>query len=320
MKLHKWHKQQKIILIAIIGIVVVATVFLFIYKKPNVFKPKAAGEAVALALPPIPNKTVGDEFTASINLNTNSNSVCAVQSDLTFSPSLINVVAINISPSDINGNPTDPAKPFVASFPRESFDNSQGVVHTSLGVPGCTSLDSVLVYSVTFKATGAGNSTLNLANTKVMAGTAESQSEISADNGSISFNIATVTSGTTTPGDTTSNNDNSNTNNSSSSSSSSKTTSQKKTSTTANNSNATSNSAVPSVLTPVTSNQIAYIPSNIAPQTPPIAIKTSPELFANMSMKPWTLWFLYAIIPAFLAGGLVYYFLKRKKTKRPPLA
>lgn len=70
----------------------------------------------------------------------------------------------------------------------------------------------------------------------------------------------------------------------------------------------------PSQLTPVTTPQISQLPTTIQPVIQPQAKDNSVQLVANDTMKPWALWFLYAIIPAFLAGGVVYFYLKRKKT------
>lgn len=60
--------------------------------------------------------------------------------------------------------------------------------------------------------------------------------------------------------------------------------------------------------------QISKLPSNIQPQATPTKKQTT--VYKNEAMKPWTLWFLYAIIPAFLAGGAIFIYLKRKKVAR----
>lgn len=68
--------------------------------------------------------------------------------------------------------------------------------------------------------------------------------------------------------------------------------------------------------TPVSdSTQVTKLPTNIQPKTTPTK-KATPSLIKNQSMKPWVLWFLYAIIPAFLAGITIYLYIKRRKTRR----
>lgn len=79
----------------------------------------------------------------------------------------------------------------------------------------------------------------------------------------------------------------------------------------------TTNTVKPSLLAPETSSQIASIPDNIKPaNTPQAAVNNSQTLLANASMKPWMLWFLYAIIPAFLSGATIYLYLKRRNVKK----
>lgn len=79
-------------------------------------------------------------------------------------------------------------------------------------------------------------------------------------------------------------------------------------------SNDTSNT--PSLLTPADPIELSELPPNIEPPTaPPLLEDNTVELYQNDSMQPWTLWFLYAIIPAFLAGGAIYFYLKRKHSK-----
>jgi hypothetical protein len=63
-----------------------------------------------------------------------------------------------------------------------------------------------------------------------------------------------------------------------------------------------------------TPQQATKLPANI--QTQPTPIQTTITLTKNEVMKPWVLWFLYAIIPAFLAGGTIYFYLRRKKANR----
>lgn len=63
------------------------------------------------------------------------------------------------------------------------------------------------------------------------------------------------------------------------------------------------------------STQVSKLPTNIQPQPTP-AKKDTISLIKNQSMKPWVLWFLYAIIPAFLAGIAIYLYIKRRKTKQ----
>ncbi len=65
---------------------------------------------------------------------------------------------------------------------------------------------------------------------------------------------------------------------------------------------------------PVNTPQISELPSNIQPEATPTKKQTT--IYKNEAMKPWTLWFLYAIIPAFLAGGAIFIFLKRKKVAK----
>lgn len=63
-----------------------------------------------------------------------------------------------------------------------------------------------------------------------------------------------------------------------------------------------------------TPQQATKLPANI--QTQPAPIQKAITLTKNEAMKPWVLWFLYAIIPAFLAGGTIYFYLRRKKENR----
>ncbi|OGD56834.1 hypothetical protein A2V71_00970 [Candidatus Berkelbacteria bacterium RBG_13_40_8] len=63
-----------------------------------------------------------------------------------------------------------------------------------------------------------------------------------------------------------------------------------------------------------TTPHISKLPSNIQPQTTPT--KKQVELYQSAIMKPWALWFLYAIIPAFLAGGAIFIYLRRKKVSK----
>ena len=58
---------------------------------------------------------------------------------------------------------------------------------------------------------------------------------------------------------------------------------------------------------------ITKLPSNIQPQ--PTPNKTNVEV-KNIAFKTWALWFLYAIIPAVLAGGAIYLYLRRKKQNK----
>ncbi|AKM82393.1 MAG: Glucan endo-1,3-beta-glucanase, putative, glu81A [Berkelbacteria bacterium GW2011_GWE1_39_12] len=74
--------------------------------------------------------------------------------------------------------------------------------------------------------------------------------------------------------------------------------------------------ALPSKLTPAAPVQLSKLPSNIQPIATPQVSANNVELYKNDSMKPWALWFLYAIIPAFLAGGAIYFYLKRNKTMK----
>jgi len=74
--------------------------------------------------------------------------------------------------------------------------------------------------------------------------------------------------------------------------------------------NTTSNSTN-STGTTTTPKEATNLPSNIQTQAKPT--QTAITLTKNEAMKPWALWFLYAIIPAFLAGGAIYLYLKRRK-------
>ncbi len=190
----KWHKKQKIAFGLIIGALILASL-LVIYQL-NLFKFGAdSGQAVTLSFSQTTDKVIESEFTVDVNLNPNGNNVCGVQSNINFTPSLVNVVSINISPADDNLIPLDPQKPFVFSFPRESFLNDQGIVRTSLSAPGCTT-NNVLVYSVKFKAVGAGSSILSFDNVKVIGGSADNLTEISSINNSSSFAITLTPSAT----------------------------------------------------------------------------------------------------------------------------
>lgn len=197
-KWHKWRKKQKIAFGLILGILVLVNL-LIIYEL-NLFKFGAdVGDAVTLSFSNVTNQPVNSEFTVNINLSPNGNNVCSIRSDINFTPSSVNVVSMNISASDPNGNPSDPTKPFVFSFPKESFDNSQGVAHTTLGAPGCTTSD-VLVYSVTFKAVGEGINTLDFTNVKVMTALSpEDIAEVGSNNNSTSFTIGSFTTSNSEP-------------------------------------------------------------------------------------------------------------------------
>lgn len=73
----------------------------------------------------------------------------------------------------------------------------------------------------------------------------------------------------------------------------------------------TDNSSSTSTNTP---QEVSKLPSNIQPQSKPS--KNEVTLTKNDAMKPWALWFLYAIIPAFLAGGAIYIYLRRRKANQ----
>lgn len=63
------------------------------------------------------------------------------------------------------------------------------------------------------------------------------------------------------------------------------------------------------------SGKISNLPSAIQPKTTPTPSQTT--LYSNTTiMKPWILWFLYAIIPAFLAGAAIFLYLRRKRASK----
>jgi len=59
---------------------------------------------------------------------------------------------------------------------------------------------------------------------------------------------------------------------------------------------------------------ISKLPTNLQPQAEPA--KESAEFYKGKTIQTWALWFLYAIIPALLAGGAIYLYLRKKKKDR----
>ena len=78
-------------------------------------------------------------------------------------------------------------------------------------------------------------------------------------------------------------------------------------------STATTTPSTSTTTTKPPSTSISKLPSTTQPQTTPEKTNVTVK---NSAFKTWALWFLYAIIPAFLAGAAIYLYLKRKKQNK----
>ena len=289
-------KKSLIILVIVLSILFIIALVYVVGVRQSLITPFAATGTPTLGLSPANGTiSIGETLNVDINVDTSGNNTDGVGAISTFNSNDFDVVD-----ADANSQGVQLIKgTFYPNVISNKVENGKIIYEATSDLSSGTPVK--------------GSGILATIKLKAKQSSSSAQVKFNFTPGSTDMNNSTIVESTTAinilssvtngnyvlgSGNTTSTGDNSSQNNPSSTD----------TNQSATNSTTTDNQTT-------TTTEVSKLPTNLKP-APTLTKKETSSLIKNQSMKPWVLWFLYAIIPAFLAGIAIFLYIKRRKVKR----